>query len=454
MITPAQLVQRLRDLVWKADIDALPPLKARGITTLRVIYVVIRDVADGQLTLRAMSLVYTTLLSLVPLLAVSFSVLKAFGVHNQIEPMLLNLLAPLGDKGVEVTTRIIGFVENIKAGLLGSMGLAVLFYTVVSLLQKTERAFNFIWHVTQSRAFAQRFSDYLSVILIGPVLVFSALGITASVMSTELMQKLAAFEPMGSLIEESGRLVPYILIIAAFTFIYTFMPNTKVRTRSAVIGAIVAGILWETTGWVFASFVVTSTKYTAIYSTFATLIVFMIWLYLSWLILLVGANIAFYHQHREFLVSERRDLRLSNRMKERITLIVLAQIAQSFTSRRPGWSLEALSQRLRMPLDLIDPILQRLVDRGMLTRTDSTPPSYLPARPLDQLALLDVLDAVRSADEDDFMNPSHLPYEPMVQQVLERLEQSELQTLSGKTAKDLTRPEVTLVDDKRRPADV
>jgi membrane protein len=453
MMNPNRITQRLRDAVWNTDIDALPPLRARGVTALRVVHVVIRDVADGQLTLRAMSLVYTTLLSLVPLLAVSFSVLKAFGVHNQIEPMLLNLLAPLGDKGVEITSRIIGFVENIKAGLLGSMGLAVLIYTVVSLLQKTERAFNFIWHVTQNRAFAQRFSDYLSVILIGPVLVFSALGITASVMSTELMQKLAAVEPLGRLIEESGRLVPYALIIAAFTFIYVFMPNTKVRTRSAVIGAIVAGILWETTGWVFASFIVTSTKYTAIYSTFATLIMFMIWLYLSWLILLVGANIAFYHQHREFLVSERRDLRLSNRMKEQITLIVLAQIAQSFTSGRPGWSLEALSQRLHLPLDLIDPLLQTLVDRGMLTRTDSIPQSYVPARPLDQLELREVLEAVRSADEDNLMNPSRLPYEPMVQQVLERLEQSELQTLTGKTAKDLTRPEVTLVDDNRRPAD-
>jgi len=453
MLSPTELTKRLRDLVWKENIDALPPLRGRAVTTLRVIYVVARDLADGQLTLRAMSLVYTTLLSLVPLLAVSFSVLKAFGVHNQIEPMLLNLLAPLGDKGVEITTRIIGFVDNMKAGLLGSLGLAFLIYTVISLLQKIERTFNFTWHVTQNRRFSQRFSDYLSVVLIGPVLVFSAIGITASVLSMDVVQKLAAIEPFGNLIELGSRLVPYLLIIAAFTFIYSFIPNTRVRTGSALVGALVAGILWETTGWVFASFIVTSTKYTAIYSTFATLIIFMIWLYLSWLILLLGASIAFYHQHREFLTSERRDFRLSNRMKEKLTLVMLAYIVQNFTRNGPAWSLEALAQRLRTPLEVIDPLLQTLVHKGMLTRTDDVPARYLPARPLEQMEIQQVLMAVRSADEDDYLNVGRLPSEPLVQQILERLEQSETQALSGKTAQDLASREVAIASDSRRPSE-
>ena len=111
-----------------------------------------------MLTLQAMSLVYTTLLSLVPLIAVSFSVLKGFGVHNQVEPMLSSVLAPLGDKGAEITSKIIEFVENTKAGVLGSLGLVLLFYTVVSLIQKIERSFNFTWRISKPRPFAQRFS--------------------------------------------------------------------------------------------------------------------------------------------------------------------------------------------------------------------------------------------------------------------------------------------------------
>lgn len=279
MLKPQQLKERVTNALWSVDLAGLPAWERLLVRAMRIAYVVVRDLADGQLTLRAMSLVYTTLLSLVPLLAVSFSVLKAFGVHNQIEPLLLNLLAPLGEKGLEITRRIIQFVENVKAGVLGSLGLALLIYTVVSLIQKVERAFNFTWHVTHERPFSQRFSDYLSVIVIGPVLVFAALGITASVMSTSVVRRLSAIQPFGCLLAFGGRVIPYLLVIAAFAFIYVFVPNTRVRARSALAGAVVAGVLWETTGWVFASFIAGSARYTVIYSTFAGLILFMIWLY-------------------------------------------------------------------------------------------------------------------------------------------------------------------------------
>jgi len=175
-----QLKTRLNKAIWDTQIESLPWWKAWPIGVLRVAQVVIRDFTDGHLTLQAMGLVYTTLLSLVPLLAVSFSVLKGFGVHNQIEPILLNFLQPLGERGVEISFNIIQFVDNVKAGVLGSLGLALLIYTVVSLIQKIERAFNYAWHVKNVRPIAQRFSDYVSVIIIGPILMFTAMGITAS----------------------------------------------------------------------------------------------------------------------------------------------------------------------------------------------------------------------------------------------------------------------------------
>jgi membrane protein len=222
--------------------------------------------------MRAMSLVYTTLLSLVPLLAVSFSVLKAFGVQNQLEPALLNFLAPLGPKGAELTATIIGFVDNMRVGVLGSVGLALLLYTVVSLIQKVERAFNYTWHVSHNRRFVERFSDYLSVLLIGPVLMFSALGATASILNTSLVLSMAKIPVLGWIIDTGGTLLPYFFAIAAFTFVYVFVPNTRVRLGPAVVGAIVAGVLWQSIGWGFAFFMVGSTNYAAIYSGFAILI--------------------------------------------------------------------------------------------------------------------------------------------------------------------------------------
>jgi membrane protein len=304
-------------------------------------------------------------------------------------------------------------------------------------MQKIERAFNFAWHVSHERPLGQRFSGYLTVIVVGPVLIFSSLGITATVMSTSAVEGLAAIRPLGTVIEVAGRLVPYVMVIAAFTFIYVFMPNTKVRLRSAFIGAFVAGVLWETTGWAFASFIVTSTKYTAIYSAFATLIMFLIWLYLSWLILLIGASIAFYDQRPEYLTIQRGEPRLSNRMKEKLALLVAYVIGDNYYRGRPAWTAEGLAQRLRVPKGAMESVVQALEQRGLLIRTGGEPPSYLPARPLETTEVKDVLDAIRGADEQAHLNLQRLPAEPAVEQLLDRLDRTTAEVLGGHTLKEL-----------------
>lgn len=440
------LKAEIQRVIWGGRLSALPPWKGHLISALRIGYLVIRDVLDGQLTLRAMSLVYTTLLSLVPLIAVSFSVLKGFGVHNQVEPLLLGLLTPLGEKGVEITSRIIEFVENMKAGVLGSVGLALLLYTVVSLIQKIEHAFNYTWHVSEDRPLAQRFSDYLSAILIGPVLIFTALGITASISSAAVMQQLMAIEPFGTLIQFMTRLLPYILVIVAFTAVYIFVPNTKVRIGSALVGATVAGVLWETTGWAFTSFVVTSAKYTAIYSAFATLIIFMIWLYVSWLILLVGASIAFYHQYPERRILQRQELHLSNRLKEKLTLLIMALIGQHFYHQRPAWTVQTLARHLNVAVESITPILECLVNKKLLARSNEVPASFLPSQPPETMQLLDVVTAVRKAEEGNSLNLELLPKDNTVDALFDDMERSLRNSLQGKTLKDLSLADVSLSD--------
>jgi membrane protein len=437
MIDKSRVETNLREKLWERDLSSLPRWKAWLTRVFRVVYVIIGDLLDGQLTLRAMSLVYTTLLALVPLLAVSFSVLKGFGVHNQIEPLLLNFLKPMGERGIELTSRIIGFVDSVKAGVLGSVGLGLLIYTVISLIQKIELACNDTWHVGSSRPLSQKFSDYLSVILIGPVLVFSALGITASLMSTAVVQKVVAIKVFGSLMKLATRLVPYLLVIAAFTFVYIFVPNTRVRIRSALTGGLVAGVLWEASGWGFASFVVTSAKYTAIYSGFAILIMFMIWLYLSWLIVLVGASVAYYHQHPESVTAYRRELRLSNRMQEKLALLVMFLVGKNYYDNLPALTLEDFAQRFHLPMEALEPIVEALEGYGLLTQTGHQPPTYLPARPLDTTGLKEVLDAVRVANEMADLKPQSEPAELAVEQLIDHLDQAMERALRGSTLKEL-----------------
>ncbi|MCH8213960.1 MAG: YihY/virulence factor BrkB family protein [Proteobacteria bacterium] len=424
--------------IWDVDLAALPAWAGAPVRLVRILYAVVRDLGDGMLSLRAMSLVYATLLSLVPLLAISFSVLKGLGVHyDQLEPRLLDFLAPLGEKGVEITEYIIAFVERVEVGVLGAVGLGFLVYTVVSLMQKIERSFNDTWQVTRHRPFARRFSGYLIVLLIGPVLVFLSMGITAWVMGSDAVAALTAIQPLGALVELAGKLVPYLLIIAAFTFIYVFLPNTRVGVRSALVGAAVAGFLWETAGWAFASFILGSTKYTVVYSAFASLILFMIWLYLSWLILLVGASIAFYHQHPEFLTVRRGELRMSNRLREKLALLAVFHIGRSYYQDLPPWTAAGLAQSLHVPAEAAESVLGALEHAAVVRRTGDDPPAYLPARPLETTGVKEVLDAVRAADESTHLDIGKLPAEPAVEALIGDLERGLAGVLEGMTLKDL-----------------
>ncbi|MFP4252803.1 MAG: YihY/virulence factor BrkB family protein, partial [Guyparkeria sp.] len=391
-----QLYRQFDDRVWQRPLDTLPSWQRTGVKAIRLAIAVARDLAAGQLTLRAMSLVFTTLLAFVPLIAVSFSVLKGFGVHNQLRPTLENFLSPLGERAGEITDNVIGFVENIEVGVLGAVGVAFLLYTAISLVQKVEEAFNFTWNVPQSRTLVRKLSDYFSVMLITPLLAFLSLGITATLASTDLVQTLIAIEPLGTLYQWGTRMVPWILVIAAFCFVYMLMPNTRVRLGPALIGAAIAGIAWESLGHLFARFVVGSANYTAVYSGFAILLLFMIWLYLSWLILLTGSSIAFYCQYPQYLVRGGRDAsRLAPAQRERLALALMALIARAFERGERGPGGERLSQDLGVPLEAITATLAALRSRGLVRLTQGEPPGHVPARPPACITVKAVLDAVR-----------------------------------------------------------
>jgi membrane protein len=432
-----QITRRSNDFLWGEDLGVVSALRRRLVLTLRTVYAVGRDLGEGQLTLRAMSLVYTTLLSLVPLLALSFSVLKGFGVHNQVRPALLALLAPLGEKGVEITNQMIGFVDNIKVGVLGALGLGLLVYTVITLLQKIEHSLNFVWRVKSARPLAQRFTQYLSVLLIGPLLIFSAVGVTAAFFGSSTVQALIAIEPLGTLVKLVTTLLPFLFVIAAFGFVYVLMPNTRVRVVSALVGATVAGVLWQTLGWGFAAFIVGSTKYAAIYASFAIVIFSMIWLYLNWLIVLIGASIACYHQYPALLATPLREFRLSNRVKEKIALLIAAFIGRNYYTNAPAWSLEALAGRLGVPVMSVETVLMAIQRAGYITETADAPPQYLPARSFETISVKELLDTLRTAEEDPSLSAEILPHEAEVERLLARVDAAVDASLSGSSLREL-----------------
>jgi membrane protein len=360
---------------------------------LRYPYALIRDITRGDLTLRAMSLVYTTLLSVVPIIALSFSVLKGLGYHRELEPILYSFLEPLGDRGYELTAQIMSFVDNVRGGVLGSLGLMFLLYTLISTVEKVEESFNFVWRVEKPRSFGRRFSEYVSVMVVGPAVIVAALGLIAAVESTSFMQALSHYRPFDSILLVLSALTPYLLVSGVFTFMYGFVPNTKVRLRAALIGGISAGAAWAFSGMVFARFVAGSTNTMVIYAGFAIVIVALIWLYVSWLILLLGAQLAFYVQNPQYLRPGRGLIALNSSLRERVALSIMYLIVCDYRTAQHRWTTNRIAEHLELPGAALTPIVDALERRKLLLAAEDD--TWVPARDPHSIALADILDAVR-----------------------------------------------------------
>ncbi|RMH09606.1 MAG: YihY family inner membrane protein [Nitrospirae bacterium] len=420
--------------VWAYDLSTLPWWKAFGIRACRFIVVAVSDFREDALSMRATSLVSTTLLSLVPFLAVTVSVLKAFGVHQHIEPFLAQALDPLGPKGTEITNRIIQFVNNLRVGALGAVGLLGLFYTTFSLIDKIEEALNSIWRVRESRPLIRKFTDYLSVILVGPVLIFTAFALTASAQSHWLVQTVLQIEPLGAAVVFVSHLTPFLFICGLFTFLYKCMPHTQVRLVPALVGGVTAGILWHLAGVVFATFVSGSVRYSAVYSSFAILILFIIWLYVGWLIVLLGAQVAYYHQHPMAYLTQFRWKHKTPAFRERLALALLVQITKRYLSGERPFDPSELASTLHVPLSIVEDLLDLFLEQGLIYRT-AEPKGITLGRPPEHVTVLEILGLVHY---QEFPVPSH-PSEPsdMVSTLLLRRDQAVEAALHGITLRAL-----------------
>lgn len=423
--------------LWRDGLDTLPAWRALPLGLMRALILSTRDITGERLNLRAMSLVYTTLLSLVPLLAVSFSVLKAFGVHNAARPTLLGLLAPLGEDSVMMVDQITGFVDNIKVGVLGVVGVALLLYTAVSLVQKVEQGFNEVWRVRRERTFAQRFSNYLSVIFTAPVLLFAIATIGASVFDDAILAWLGVSGALADGLRMLQRMLPLLILVAVFTFIYSLVPNTRVRAVPAITGALVAALLWEASGVLFARFVAGSANYVAVYSGFAIVIVFMVWVYVIWLILLFGACVAFYMQNPRYSPGHDDGAEFSPRQRERIALAALGQLARAHAKGVPGLTPHELAQYLHLPEPILEEVLAPFLDQRLVARTEDSPPRWLPAVDPSSVPLAQVHALIRRQGEQHQLHPHDLAAEPVLDVLEKRLAESHQSALGDMTWHDL-----------------
>jgi len=359
-----------------------------------------RFTAD-RVQLRASALTYYSVLSIVPIIAMIFGVAKGFGFESYLKDELLKSFSGQ-EKVLEwILTFVDRYISHIKGGVIAGVGIVLLFWSVVKLLGNIENSFNDIWRIKVSRVISRRMSDYISLVVITPVLLF--VSSSATVFFSEQIKSgssiLPLFEYIGPLLSFLVGLIPYLLIWLVFTLLYLIMPNTKVELKSAVIGGIIAGTMFQFLQWGYFYFQSLLTSYGAIYGSFAALPLFLIWMQTSWLIVLFGAEVAFANQNIEHFEAESEAFGISHHMKKTVTILILRELVINFREGNPPMTVQELTQKLGMSVRLINDILYELVESGLVSETvtkNVKVNAYQPGQDIQRMTIAYVLDQIDS----------------------------------------------------------
>jgi membrane protein len=356
-------------------------------------------------------------------------VLKGLGAQNALEPILQQLA---GDSE-ETISRLIAYVNNTNMKSVGAIGLLMLIVTVVSLMGSIEEAFNAVWGVRETRSLQRRFSDYLSFVIVGPILLIAATSMTSSLQSQWVLQWLIQNTYLGEAILMLFRLLPYLSVWIAMVFLYIFIPNTRVRFSSAVTGGIIAGTAWQMAQWGYFHFQVGVANYNAIYGTLSALPVFLVWIYTSWLIVLFGLEIVFAHQHRDHGYSGGSTFRLTPTAHEELAIALLVQINLFFQEGRVPPSAQLLADELNVPLIPLEIVFDEMQQLGYLVTTSGNESGWLPARDPSEVLVSDVIGALRGVSDRQVTSPVLQLAEGIVRQAWD----GSKDRLDGVTVRDL-----------------
>lgn len=398
---------------WRPTRLAAKGLTGGGWRLVRIAWLAGRGILRDQCLLRASALTYITVLSLVPLLALAFAVAKGFGfyanlVHDVIGPFLDRTFGPLPAPGAGVTTtesglamrmaidQVLGFVESTKFSALGIVGLLALLYTGLKLLGAVEQAFNDIWDAPRPRSLMRKISDYLAMVVVTPILLFAATGFTTAAHGSAFARFLREHVGLGEVLDVTLRLAPLFALWASFTFLYYAMPNARTKFSSAALGGLVAGLLWQAALLLHIQFQVGVAGYSAIYAGFAAVPIFLVWVNVSWVIVLLGAELCFAHQSEPSYAEAPSAKPADPAVAITAGLRAVVRIATSFAAARPPQTSSAIAEELALPEPAVVHSLSQLARAGILALAEHDgEPCWMLARDPSTVRVKDVLDALR-----------------------------------------------------------
>lgn len=404
----ADIIRFLKEDLWNMRPKDISSARAMLIRPLKIIVLAFKEFNEDRCSLRAMALTFYSMMSVVPVLALAFGISKGFGMQEVLEKEIIGNM-----KGQEEVLKfIIGFagktLEQAKGGIIAGVGIVFLIYTVFNLFENIEGSFNNIWGVPHSRSFSRKLSDYLSVLFIAPILFILSSSATVFIKTqvTNIAEKITLLGPVSPLILLSLKVVPFFVIWLLLTFLYIYMPNTRVRYKSGILGGIAAGTMYVLWQLIYITLQIGAVRYGAIYGSFAVIPLFMIWLQVSWLIVLFGAEIAFAHQNVDTYEMEAISENVSISLRKILALRIASMCIKNFVKGETPLSGKEISDALDIPVRLTNRLLNDLVKCHVLSETkgdDEKLTYYQPARDVGSLTIHHVITALEKLGDNSII---------------------------------------------------
>jgi membrane protein len=386
--------------VWRVRLDELPPLRAASYRAGRLAYSTFRGFLDNALTTRAASLTYFGVLSVVPFLAFAFALLKGFGVYERfiestVRPYVRDTFAPNPALHGAID-RILGFVEATDVSRLGTFALLFLLYTSVTLVANVEGALNDVFGARSRRSLLRQLTDYTTLLVIAPILVVVSTTLAAAAQSSAFVDFLRSELALGIVIDLVVSVMPTVAVGLALFAVYAILPNVRVRPASALVGAAVAALLWQGALTLHVQSQLGVARYNALYSGLAAIPIFLVWTYVSWLVVLVGAQLAASHQNEQAVRQRFRVRHADEALKEMLAVAIGAVITRDFLARRPGPAIRSLAEVFEVSPGLVEDVMEALLRGGVVLRTASGGETrFAPGGDVDLLGADDLREAVR-----------------------------------------------------------
>lgn len=413
-----KIIKYFKTDIWKIRTKSLSKWNALGINTIRVLLWAIQDFTKDLCVLRASALTYYTLLTIVPVLAMAFGIAQGFGFEQNLEQQILGQF-----KGQEeVVRQIFAFVsamlERTRGGLIAGIGVVLLFYYVFRIMFNIELTLNAIWKVDETRPAIRKLTDYMTLMILGPLVVILSGSLNVYITTTveRITAEVGVWQQLTPLINTPLRLIPYAMIWLILTLVYVVMPNKSVKFFPALIAGILAGTAYQLTQWGYITFQVGVSNMNAIYGSFAALPLFLVWVQLSWTIILFGAEVAHAIQNIELHEQQKDIQKLSPYFKRLLTLYVLQLIISRFKNEEKPLTESEISEKLDIPILTVNEIIHDLETARIIARTkekNAEELAYLPARDTEKLTALYVIQLL----EVDGINTLNMTDTPILKQL-------------------------------------